>query len=68
MISRQQIGLESTKTQGMYCKSTQAKVKAVRDMWNQDEDNLDTIIEDVSIFVYRYLPENFRIKSLIRKS
>ena len=43
--------------QGMYCKSTQAKVKAVRDMWNEDEDNLDaTIIEDVnkdaSVFLF----------------
>ena len=53
---------------GMYCKSTQAKVKAVRDMWNQDEDNLDaTIIEDVSkdasVFLFSgiTIPENFRI-------
>ena len=53
---------------GMYCKSTQAKVKAVRDMWNQDEDNLDaTIIEDVSkdasVFLFSGItvPENFRI-------
>lgn len=55
---------------GMYCKSTQAKVKAVRDMWNEDEDNLDaTIIEDVSkdasVFLFSGItvPENFRVTS-----
>lgn len=55
---------------GMYCKPTQAKIKAVRDMWNDDEDNLDaTIIDDVSeipsVFLFSGItvPENFRVKS-----
>lgn len=55
---------------GMYCKPTQAKIKAVRDMWNDDEDNLDaTIIDDESeipsVFLFSGItvPENFRVKS-----
>lgn len=55
---------------GMYCKSTQATIKAVHDMWNDDENNLDaTIIEDESkipsVFLFSGItvPENFRVKS-----
>lgn len=55
---------------GMYCKPTQAKIKAVRDMWNEDENNLDaTIIEDKSeipsVFLFSGItvPENFRVNS-----
>lgn len=55
---------------GLYCKKAQAKVKAVRDPWDDDENSLNaTIIEDESktpaVFLFSGItvPENFRVKS-----